>query len=498
MRMTRRGLMATISASSLAACAPKTDAPAAAAAAAGGGELPDATQIASMIRNKEITAAEAVEEAIKRADKIQPQINFMVSDTYALARTRAQTALTGPFAGVPYLIKDLNSVIGAKTRQGSRSTESLPVATEQDAYINASFATGIVCIGKSATPENGYLPTTEPLAFGPTRNPWNTEHSTGGSSGGSAAAVAAGVVPMAHANDGGGSIRFPAANCGLVGLKPSRGRMIYEELKPGPLDIAVQGVVSRTVRDTAGFFAATEFNTAGSMFPPVGMVTTPGTKKLRVGVITKGFSGAEASPDVAAAVNATAKLLEGAGHTVSLTNWPTAPTFGDDFLSFWSLGAAQDMKLVAEITGKPADETTAEPFSLRMAQNAALLKPEDIEGVQKRLMEATAAYNTWMAGFDVVVSPVFTSPPSPLGFLRGDVPFDELRQRLLHEVGYTLIHNVAGAPAMSLPLGWSQTGLPIGIQFCAAGGAEKTLLELAYELEAAQPWIGKRPPVWAG
>jgi amidase len=499
MRLTRRGLLATISASSLAACSPKpAETAAATPAAAGGGDLPDATQTASMIRNGDISAAEAVEEAIKRADKVQPQINFMVSDTYALARERAKTALTGPFAGVPYLVKDLNDVIGAKTRLGSRATANMPVATEQMAFTNATFATGVVCIGKSATPENGYLPTTEPLAFGPTRNPWNTEHSSGGSSGGAAAAVASGVVAVAHANDGGGSIRFPAANCGLVGLKPSRGRLVDEDIKPGPLDIAVQGVVSRTVRDTAGFFAATEFNQAGSMYPPVGMVTAPGTKKLKVGIVTKGFAGVEASPDVAAAISATAKLMEGAGHTMMPTNWPTAPTFGDDFLAFWSLGAAQDMKQVEEITGKPADETVVEPFSLRMAQNAALLKPEEIEAVQKRLIGAAAAYDAWIAGFDVVMSPVFTSPPSPLGYLRGDVPFDELRERLLHEVGYTLIHNVAGTPAISLPLGWSQTGLPIGIQFCAAGGAEKTLLELAYEMEAAQPWIGKRPPVWAG
>jgi amidase len=498
MRLTRRGLLATISASSLAACSPKPETTAAATpAATSGGELPDATQIASMIRAGDITAAEAVEEAIKRAEKIQPQINFMVSDTFALGRERAKTPLTGPFAGVPYLIKDLNDVIGAKTRMGSRATANTPIATEQAAYINATFATGVVCIGKSATPENGYLPTTEPLAFGPTRNPWNTEHSTGGSSGGAAAAVASGVVPMAHANDGGGSIRFPAANCGLVGLKPSRGRLIEEDLHPGPLAIAVQGVVSRTVRDTAGFFAATEFNQAGSMFPPVGMVTAPGGRKLKVGIITKGFAGVEASADVAAAISANAKLMEGAGHTMIPTNWPTAPTFTDDFLAFWSLGAAQDMKLVEQITGKPADETVVEPFSLRMAQNAALLKPEEIEGVQKRLLEAAAAYDAWIAGFDVVMSPVFTSPPSPLGYLRGDVPFDELRQRLTHEVGYTLIHNVAGTPAISLPLGWSQIGLPIGIQFCAARGAEKTLLELAYEMEQAQPWIGKRPPVWA-
>ncbi len=498
MRLTRRGLLATISASSLAACSPRTAEPATSSATpAASGALPDATQIASMIRNGDTTAVEAVEEAIRRAQKIQPQLNFLVVDTYDMARERAKTALTGPFAGVPYLIKDLNDVIGVRTRYGMRLTETAPVATEQDAYIDATFATGIVSIGKSATPENGYLPTTEPLAFPPTRNPWNTEHSSGGSSGGSGAAVAAGVVPMAHANDGGGSIRIPAANCGLVGLKPSSRRLIGDE-DSGPLSLGVQGVVSRTVRDTAGFFAATEFSGAGAAYPMVGLVTGPGQKRLKVGMLTRGFTGLEADADVAAAVNAAAKLIEGLGHTVAETAWPTAPTFSDDFLAFWSLGAAADMKMASEMAGKPVDETMVEPFSLRMANNAASLKPADIEGVQQRLIEAARAYDAWIAGFDVVISPVLGKPAAPLGFVRGDVPFDTLRERLLQYVGYTLIHNVSGAPAISLPLAWSGAGLPIGIQVSAAAGAERLLLELAYELEAAQPWIERRPAVWAG
>jgi len=495
MRLTRRGLLATVYGTGLAACAPA--APVATPEASH--DLPDATQLASMIRAKEISAAEAVEEAIKRAEAVQPQINFMVTDTFAMAREAAKAPLSGPFAGVPYLIKDLNNVTGVVTRLGSRSTEGSPPATGQDAYINATFATGIVCIGKSATPENGYLPTTEPLAFGPSKNPWDTTRSTAGSSGGAAAAVAAGVVPMAHANDGGGSIRFPAANNGLVGLKPSRGRLISDQPGARPLDLGVQGVVSRTVRDTAGFFAATEESGPGAVFAPVGMVTGPGAARLKVGVLSKGFAGFEPEAEVAGILDATAKLLESAGHTiVGPTAWPTAPTFGDDFLAFWSLGAAQDVAAVEKMLGKTADETMVEPFTLAMAGNAAKLTPADIEGVQARLMAAAAAYDEWIKGFDVVISPVFTSPPSPLGYLRGDVPFDTLRERLLHEVGYTLIHNVSGAPAMSLPMGWTKDGLPVGIQFSVANGGEKTLLELAYEIEAAQPWIGRKPKVWAG
>lgn len=500
MRLTRRGLLATISASSLAACAPKPTTDVVAKTAAGtptGGALPDATELASMIRNKEISASEAVEAAITRAQKIQPQLNFMVTDMYDMARARAKEALTGPFADVPFLVKDLDDVKGVVTRAGSRATANRPPADKNDPFVDTMFKAGFISIGKSASPENGYLPTTEPLAFPPTRNPWNTGYSTGGSSGGSAAAVAAGVVPIAHANDGGGSIRFPAANCGLVGLKPSRGRMNSGEPNPGPLDLSVQGCVSRTVRDTAAFLAACEM-TAGGVYPAVGVVTAPGTKKLKAGMILKGFAGNAADPEVAAIVQNAAKLMADMGHTVADTAWPTAPTFQDDFLSLWSLGAAQDVKAASEMLGKPIDETMAEPFSLRMAQDAAGMKPADIEGVQKRLIAAGGDYDKWIAGFDVVISPVFTSPPSPLGFLRGDVPFDTLRQRLITQVGYTLIHNVAGAPAISLPLGWSASGLPVGVMVSAAKGQERVLLELAYQFEAAQPWKDKRPPVWAG
>lgn len=492
MRLTRRTLLATVYGTGLAACAPMP-APVSNKASA----LPDATGLASMIRAGDISVTEAVDAAIKRCESANSQLGFLVNNTYDLARARAKTQLSGPFAGVPWLVKDLNDVTGAVTRLGSRATAGIAPATKQDAYINATFAAGLICIGKSAAPEGGYLPTTEPLGFPPTRNPWDTTRSTAGSSGGAAAAVASGVVPMAHANDGGGSIRFPAANCGLVGLKPSRGRLINDRPGARPLDIAVQGVVSHTVRDTAGMTAATEATGSAAAHPPIGLVTGPGAKRLKVGVLTKGFAGFEADPEVAAAVNATAKTLEGLGHTITgTTTWPTSPTFTDDFLAFWSLGALQDVTEGAKAVGRAPDDTLFEPFSLRMAENGAKMTPAEIQAVQGRLIAAAAAYDAWIKGFDIVISPLFKSPPSPLGYLRGDVPFDTLRQRLTEQVGYTLIHNISGAPAISLPLGWSSGGLPIGIQFSGAMGSEKMLLEIAYELEMATPWIGKRPGVW--
>jgi amidase len=484
MRLTRRTLLGTVWATGVAACA------GAPGIMATGSEV-DATELASLIKSGKMSAAEAVEGAIARAQAAQPKINFMVSDTFAAARARAMNPGDGPFAGVPYLIKDLNSVTGAVTRHGSRVTEGSPPATEQDVYVNATLGTGLVCIGKSATPESGYLPTTEPLAFGPTRNPWDTSRSTGGSSGGAAAAVAAGVVPMAHANDGGGSIRFPAANCGLVGLKTSRGRLVSEG-KPGPTDISVQGCVSHTVRDTAKLISLTERKGAEAIHAPVGYVDAPVRRKLRVGVLTTGFGGNAADKEVAAVVNNAALMLEGLGHTISQTKWPLPASFQDDFLAFWSLGAAQDIAGATKAFNRPATPEWFEPFSLRMAQNAGSMTDADIGATIQRLMAASMAYNEWMKGFDIVLSPVLSSPPSPLGYLRGDVPFDTLRERLLQQVGYTLIHNVCGAPAISLPLGRSSSGLPIGVQASGALGADGLLLEVAYLFEEAMPWRSHR------
>ncbi len=480
MRLTRRSLLATVWATGVAACA---GAPGISAS----GTEPDATEMASLIRSGNMSAREAVEAAIARAQAMQPKINFLVTDTYAQARTQAATPGGGPFAGVPYLIKDLNNVAGVMTRSGTRVTAGRPPAATTEPFVAAMLDTGLISIGKSASPEYGYLPTTEPLAFGPTRNPWDLGRSSGGSSGGSAAAVAAGVVPMAHANDGGGSIRFPAANCGLVGLKPSRGRMADGEV-PGPLAIGVQGCVSHTVRDSARLISLVERKGSAAIHAPVGFVDGPVRRKLRVGVLTRGFAGFEADKEVAAVVNNAAKVLEGLGHAVTQTSWPTTASFGDDFLAFWSLGAAQDVANATRETGRKADEASFEPFSLRMAANASKLTEADTNAVIQRLLGNTAAYNEWIKGFDVVLSPVIASPPSPLGYLRGDVPFDTLRERLLQQVGYTLIHNVCGAPAISLPLGRTSTNLPIGVQACAAAGADGLLLELASLCEEALPW----------
>src|SRR5690242_14881189 len=316
----------------------------------------DGLGLAELVRHKEVHPSELVEAAIARAQAVNPSLNFMVFADLERARTAAKHGVaTGAFAGVPMFLKDILAFAdGMPTRQGSRFIPAVP--SKQDSILTTRFRrAGFVPLGKTNVPEFGMVPTTESKLYGPARNPFDLERSTGGSSGGSAAAVAAGVVPVAHANDGGGSIRIPSANCGLVGLKPSDGRMNDGDPNPDPLTLGVQGCVSRTVRDTAAFFAACEMQ-SGGRFPPVGLVTGPGTKKLKVGLITKGFAGNEAQTEVAAIVRATAKLMESLGHTIVETAWPTTATFQDDFLAYWSLGAANDMAEASKMLGKPVDE----------------------------------------------------------------------------------------------------------------------------------------------
>ncbi|HYD72884.1 MAG TPA: amidase family protein, partial [Candidatus Binatia bacterium] len=281
MRISRRTLMANAAAlSSLAAaCQTPADAPCCAASDALG-DL-DATGVAAHIRAGRISAQEALDAAIARAERVNPQLNFIATPAYNYARARLSQRLEGPFAGVPTLIKDLMPMTGVPTKYGSRAFAN-NVPTEQPPYMDALIAAGLVPFGKSATPEFGLTATTEPLLGGATRNPWDTSRSSGGSSGGAAAAVAARVVPIAHASDGGGSIRIPASCNGLVGLKPSRGRSVLGGRPDSGVDISVNGCVSRSVRDTAAWLAVTEQTGAGATFPPIGVVTGPSTQRLRI------------------------------------------------------------------------------------------------------------------------------------------------------------------------------------------------------------------------
>lgn len=463
------------------------------------GSSTDATGLAAQIRSGQMSAIEAVDAAIARAEAAQPVINFMVTDGFEQARDRTRSgALTGPFAGVPVLIKDLNDYVGLPTRDGSRATAGAAPATEQDGYISAFDAAGLVVIGKSATPEMGFSATTEPLAFGPTRNPWDLGHSSGGSSGGAAAAVAAGVVAVAHANDGGGSIRMPASCCGLFGLKPSRGRQHRDRPSSSPIDYAVQHVVSRSVRDSAGLLAVTEAQALPEGMARLGYVTGPSRRPLRIAVVRLSDRGQAPAADVDAGLTATQTLLTDMGHELIEARGPLPETFIDDFVTFWSSGALRTYLRAERLLGRAPDESLLEPFTLGLAAHAQQTGTEGIRQAIGRLQVVADEFNRWLGGYDVVLSPVLSTPPPPIGYLAPDVAYQTLVERMNAFMGHTPIHNVSGAPAMSVPLHWSRDGLPIGLQFSAAPGRERDLLELAYALEQARPWVQRRPSVWFG
>ena len=458
----------------------------------------DAVELATQIRQGELTPLEAIDAAIARAEAVQPKLNFLVTDTFERARDRARAGgLTGPFAGVPYLIKDMFDVTGSVTRYGGRFSAALPPAAAQGPMMDALEGAGLIFIGRSALGEFGFLPTTEPLAFGPTRSPWNLDRTPGGSSGGAAAAVASGVVPMADAADGGGSIRIPASACGLFGLKPSRGRMIGDQTPAAGFDVTVEHGLTRSVRDSAALFAVTERKGGGAVFPPVGAVTSAGTRRLRVGVLPHSLGGRTPHADVQSGVDATVRLLAGLGHSVRPTDWPIdGAALSNDFLVLWTNAALSVSQLIRQITGQDPDETQLEPFTLAMAAMAAGTPEGTLEAAKARLHAVATAYDRWFSDFDVILSPVLLTPPVPIGYIAGDVPIADMVERLGAFSDYTTLHNIAGAPAMSVPLHWTPDGLPVGMQFAARAGDERTLFELAFELEAAQPWAGRRPPVF--
>lgn len=454
----------------------------------------DATATADLIRRGEVTAAEVVEAAIARAEKAQTVLNFMVTEMSERARAKAPLA-TGPFAGVPFLVKDMFDVAGTPTRWGARFGPFLPPAEHNSPQVDAFEAAGLVVIGKSALGEIGYLPTTEPLVSGPTANPWDLSLSPGGSSGGSAAAVAAGVVPMADAADGGGSIRIPASACGLFGLKPSRDRLVGKQDAAAGYPLTTEHCLSRSVRDSAGLFAVMERQDLAPGMPRVGHVEGPAGRRLRIGVLTESLGGSQPSAEVAEAVASTVALLEELGHRVEPASYgfDTRPVMAD-FSVLYAASALGVRDMIAGVIGSEPDESVLEPFTLAMAATAASLPDGALEETKARLTSLSGPYGSSFDEHDLFLSPVMLTPPVPTGYIAGDTPFDALIERLGGYVDYTVLHNIVGAPAMSVPLWWTTDGVPVGLQFAARAGDERTLFELAYELEQARPWADRRPP----
>jgi len=457
----------------------------------------DATGTAEAVRSGQLSAREAVEAAIRRAETVEPGINAIVTTAYDGARATAARTPQGPFAGVPTFIKDLDDVLGLPTHFGSRAFGQSP-AESQAPYMDALQAAGLVFLGKSATPEFGLTATTEPLLGGPTRNPWNTGHSSGGSSGGAAALVAARVVPIAHATDGGGSIRIPASCCGVFGLKPSRGRFLSTgRAAVGPVDILTSNAVSISVRDSARWLAITERTGTDRIWEPVGMVSNPGDRRFRIALDLETLRGTQLDGEVRAAIEDTAARCESLGHSVEVAPLPLVkPAFYDAFVLYWASAAAGVVQGLAQQMGRPPTEEELEPLTLGLASHFQRNRSR-FDAAIATLQAAEATCARFFERYDLLLTPVTAQPPPPIGYLSPSLPFETHMERLLAYVAFTPVQNAAGTPAMSVPLHWSGAGLPIGSHFVARSGDERSLLELAYQLEDAFPWAGRRPPTVA-
>lgn len=454
----------------------------------------DAVETASRIKSGALGAAEAVDAAIERAGRIDKKINAIAFKTFDRARDSAGKT-SGPWAGVPSFVKDLDDVTGVPSGFGSRAFPGYK-GTAQTPLVDTFLGLGVISLGKSTTPEFGLTATTEPLSTGVTRNPWNPDHSTGGSSGGAAALVASGVVPVAHASDGGGSIRIPASCCGNVGLKMSRGR--HPKARPetaGPFSISVHGVQSRTVRDTAAVIAAFEAATPDSGLAEVGLVTGANARRLRVGLVTRGPYGRPVDAEVVEATRAAAKICEELGHNVEEIDLSIAPGVEEAFMLYWAKNAWIAITRWEEISHLKRSGLAFEPFTLGLVEHYETHQGE-FDAAVTRLLALTPEFNAIIEPYDVYLSPVAAAPPPPIGYLGPKLTYDEHLPRVLDYAQFTGIFNVIGAPAISLPLSMSKAGLPIGAMFGARVGDEKTLLELAYELEEAAPWSGRRPAIF--
>ncbi|MCZ6805360.1 MAG: amidase [Deltaproteobacteria bacterium] len=446
----------------------------------------DAVAIRRRIREGEISAAEVVEAAVARAQSVNPLLNAIATPLFDWAHAEAMAPGTGAFAGVPSFVKDTDSMKGVPLLFGSRGMPNEP-STKTSEFVVQLHDLGFIMLGKTTTPEFGLTGTTEALVYGPTRNPWNTEHSTGGSSGGAAALVAAGVVPIAHANDGGGSIRIPASCCGIVGLKPSRGRLPdVEGAALLPVKIIHQGVVTRTVRDTAAFYHAAEQHRPNRKLPKIGLVEGSGPRR-RIRFFSQWNHGRETDSECVASVERIAKLFEAHGHSVEEVAPPFDEVLSDDFLVLWSTMAFGILQFGRRLIHPKFDKRQVEEFTrglARMFREHVFSMPAAVH----RLRQFGRFYESLFDDCDVLLTPTVATPPPRLGHLGPEVPFDLAIERLKAFVPFSAVQNVSGAPAISLPAGMSKTGLPIGVQLAAALGQERTLLELAFELEESAPW----------
>jgi amidase len=445
----------------------------------------DAVALAELVRSGQVSPDELAGAAEDRAARVDPTLHAVALPLFGNPRRTADQSTA--LYGVPTFLKDNTDLRGLPTNHGSEALRARPA--KRDGFYTAQYlATGLAIVGKSRLPEFGFNATTEYMTQEPVRNPWHTDYSVGASSGGSAALVASGVVPIAHANDGGGSIRIPAAAAGLVGFKGSRGRHVDgEQARHLPVNMVSEGVVTRTVRDSAAFVAAAEDHWRSSVLPPVGLVRGPADRRLRVGVVLDTVTGARVDDETRAAVELTASLLEKAGHVVEPISLPITHQFADDFLQYWALLADLTM-----LTGKRTFDPSFDPAKTDgLTKGLSAYHRRHLRRTLpalRRLRRADRTYAQLFAKHELVLSPVLAHVTPELGWISPRVPFELLAERLMSYVTYTPVNNIAGTPAISLPMALSAKGLPIGVMLSAAYGDDRTLLETAFALEAEHPF----------
>lgn len=444
----------------------------------------DAVGLAERLRRRELSPQEVVAAAVERIHRVR-SLNAVAAECFDAPRmSREGDASSEPLAGVPVFVKDNVELAGLPTGYGSRAVTSRAPASHDDPFARLLLRQGLVALGKSRLPEFGFSPTTEYEAADPTRNPWNPEHSSGGSSGGAAALVASGAVPIAHGNDGGGSIRIPAANTGLVGLKPTRGRLVPSASAARlPLRIVTEGVLTRSVRDTACFLAAAERHDPARGLPPIGLVEGPGSRRLRIGLVFDSISDVQSCPQTRAAVQRAAHVLERLGHELVPLRPPVPEFFIEDFKLYWSFLAFSIRRWGARMHGPGFDGAQLEGLSHGLADYFAS-RAYRLPLALTRLWGSALAYRHQFRRYDAVLSPVTSHTPPRLGELQPGLPFDELFPRILRYTAFTPLNNATGGPGIAVPAALSTDGLPIGVHLSAAHGAERTLLELAFALES--------------
>ena len=458
----------------------------------------DAIGLAELIRNRQISPSEVVEDTIRKVEVINPRLNAVIHKTYDRARQCARAAIgDGPLAGVPFLVKDNATIAGVELTRGSRALRG-DIPDQTAPCFAAAEIAGLILIGVTNMPEMGLIDGTENVLYGPTRNPWNLEYSPGGSSGGSAACVAAGILPLAHGTDGGGSIRIPASHCGLFGLKASRGRLLSGRFGTAPWPRMVDGCLSRTVRDSAMYLRLVE--DPETRLPKLGFVSGKSSRRLKIAVMYEGMRDQVPHPEVRKAIAATAQLCGDLGHTID----EAKPALDQAKLSdaarrVANIEAAKAVDAIANAKGIARLEDGFESRALGLREEALRQGPFEaqIAAALPILSTWTTALDQFFQHWDALLTPVLRAPVFKIGMRdQSKFPFKELDEILGDYVAYTSLHNICGTTAMSVPLHWDSDGLPIGSQFAARVGAEAQLLALAYELEEARPWARRRPPTF--